>query len=58
MELAHFYGWTIEYLRSLTMYELDRAREYMISYNRQQQGGGQQPNGGQRHSQTSRGGNR
>ena len=29
MELAYFYGWTIDYIRSLTMYELDRARDFM-----------------------------
>lgn len=46
MELAHFYkGWTLDYIRSLTIYELDKAREYMAYVNKSQGG----ENGGKRH---------
>lgn len=50
MELAYFYHWTLDYIRSLTIYEMDKAREYMIYMNKQSQGG---DNGGQRHTSTS-----
>lgn len=47
MELAHFYkGWTLDYIRSLTIYELDKAREYMIHEKRSQ--GGETKGNGQR----------
>lgn len=48
MELAHFYkGWTLDYIRSLTIYEIDKAREYMNHFNKSQGG---EVNGQQRHS--------
>jgi len=48
MELAHFYnGWTLDYIRSLTIYELNMAREYMNHVNKSQ--GGEQKNGSKRH---------
>ena len=46
MELAHFYhGWTLEYIRSLSIYELNMAREYMNHVNKSQGG----ESGKQRH---------
>lgn len=49
MELAHFYnGWTLDYIRSLSIYELDKAREYMIHEKRSQGG----ENGGKRYTPT------
>lgn len=55
MELAHFYGWTLDYLRSLTIYEMDKAREFMI-HEKKSQGG--EANGSQRHSSSKGGRNR
>ena len=56
LELAHFYqGWTLDYIRSLTVYELDMARDYMIHVNKSQGGEG---NGGQRHAPTKGSSNR
>jgi len=49
MELAAFYHWTIDYIRSMTIYELDKAREYMI-HEKKSQGG---ENGSKRHTPTS-----
>jgi len=54
MELAHFYsGWTLDYIRSLSIYELNMARDYMNRVNSQ---GGE--SGKQRHAPTSGGRNR
>lgn len=54
MELAHFYsGWTLDYIRSLSIYELNMAREYMNHVNSQ---GGE--SGTKRHSSIKSGGNR
>lgn len=56
VELAHFYqGWTLDYIRSLTVYELDIARDYMVHVNKNQGGEG---NGSQRHSSTKGSSNR
>jgi hypothetical protein len=38
-EVAHFYGWTLDYIKSLTMRDLDGARKYMKHYHESQQGG-------------------
>lgn len=43
VELAYFYGWTLDYIRSLTIHELDVSREFM---NKQSQGG---ETGGKKH---------
>jgi|KBSSwiStaDraftv2_1062776.scaffolds.fasta_scaffold22757_4 hypothetical protein len=54
MELAHFYnGWTLDYIRSLSIRELNVAREYMNHVNSQ---GGE--SGKQRHSSIKGSGNR
>jgi len=37
-ELARFYGWTFTEMRSLSIYELNMAREYMI-HEKKSQGG-------------------
>ena len=48
MELAHFYnGWTLDYIRSLTIHELNMAREFMIHEKKSQ--GGETKNGSKRH---------
>jgi hypothetical protein len=48
VELSYFYsGWTLNYIRSLSMHEIDIAREYMISEKKRQQGG--EPSGNRRH---------
>lgn len=50
VELAHFYnGWTLDYIRSLSIRELDIAREYMINQNNNQRG---EMGGSKRHSST------
>lgn len=55
MELAHFYnGWTLDYIRSLSMRELNMARDYM-NYEKKSQGG---ESGTRRHTPTKSGGNR
>ena len=47
VELAHFYnGWTLDYIRTLTIHELNVAREYMIHQQKSSQGG---ESGKQRH---------
>lgn len=55
MELAHFYnGWTLDYIRSLSMHELSMAREYMNHVNKSQGG----ESGTRRYAPTKSGGNR
>jgi hypothetical protein len=47
MELAHFYkGWTLDYIKSLSIFEINMAREYMNHVNKSQGG----ESGKQRHS--------
>jgi hypothetical protein len=39
MELAHFYkGWTLDYIKSLSIFEINMAREYMNHVNKSQGG--------------------
>jgi hypothetical protein len=52
-ELAGFYGWTFDYIRSLTIYEMNMAREYMNHVNKSQGG----ESGSKRHSTTKGRGN-
>ena len=57
LELAHFYGWTLTYIRTLTVRELDKARSFMRKVN-ESQGGGQSGNASQRHATPKGGRNR
>lgn len=55
VELAYFYsGWTLDYIRSLSIYEINMAREYMNHVNKSQ--GGESVS--KRHAPTKGGGNR
>jgi hypothetical protein len=38
VELAAFYSWTLDYIRSLTVHEIDIAREYMLTEKKRQGG--------------------
>lgn len=34
-DVCYFYGWTLDNVRAMTMYELDVARKYMIEARKQ-----------------------
>jgi hypothetical protein len=47
LKLAHFYGWTLDYIRSLSIQEIDMALEYLNTYEKNSQGG--ETGGSKRH---------
>lgn len=36
LELAYFFGWTLDYIRTMTMYDLNMSREFMNSKREQE----------------------